>query len=331
MRPDDARYGAHSAIQKAVRRGDLDLGKTSFDLMWPAKPHRNWLKWRLTSIIQEDVWPLIGELPDFFSAARDLTGAAEEEHWRKMVYRMIIAPANKDAGALSNLARRTEPEENEHPELALTRKWFALMKERGDDPGKVADDLFESLLAEYPVTDYQKAALRILVKRTQMGGMLGDRQLSLPAMILVVLRKLDPEAVREGVKKGAADWAQQSGRRNPVTVPLPWYSFDMHTQVGKIALSSYSRRSKIDRDQLFNLWFLAESAFIPRWHCQFSRIVDHPTVFDSMWWPVAFKERLGPSLNGSTAKQNLQWWREELREDVKGLIEWLLTKRESED
>jgi hypothetical protein len=45
--------GCRSGIQKAVRRGDLDLAKTCFDVLWNSREERSWFKWRLPVIVAE--------------------------------------------------------------------------------------------------------------------------------------------------------------------------------------------------------------------------------------------------------------------------------------
>jgi hypothetical protein len=76
MKREDELFGARSGIQKAIRRGDIDLAKTCFDLLWSEKSHQTWLKWRITVLVNEESWWLIGELSDFLSLK-----TAEEKDW----------------------------------------------------------------------------------------------------------------------------------------------------------------------------------------------------------------------------------------------------------
>lgn len=332
MLTDDFLYGCHSGIQKAIRRCNLDLTKTCFDAMWADKKHRSWMQWRVLAIVQEDVFPLVGELPEFFGRVRALDKESPEfeEEWRKMYYRITVAPKQKDAASLLFAGKASKPEGATHPEMKSWKHWHNLMQKEGGTPDKVAEPLYEAIVKDErfgPRTAYEIAALGMLRKRTGMGGMLGDRQCSLVAMLLIAHRGLDQAEVLRGEKRGIATHLQVYGRRKPRTVNLPWYSFDMHTVAGKMAMSAYGKRNKhgLEHGDIGSMWFMLESNFTPMNRISYGKIMDEPGPWDCIWHAPLLKLKL--SIQGMSPKETKALWETSCREEVRDLVVWALEKR----
>jgi hypothetical protein len=321
---DDLTFGSRSGIQKAVRRGDLDLASACFRALWSEKQHRDWLRWRITSIVQEDCLPLIGELASFLKTARDLPKDSDEEKeaWRKTVYRAVLFPAQKDASALATLCEKGY--KSKHPEFVAAAHFSKIIE--ADGYAAAADDAVEWAEKKRELSPYERDALSLLQKRAAAGGMPGDRHISVVAIPIVVLRGLDPDTVLAASKRGVEAWRAKTGRSKPSPVSLPWYCFDMHTQAGKIAMSALLRREKWDKGDLQHLWFNYESALLPSWHIEWGEVTKNPPITQCVWWPE--KMRFRAESRKSTVKDELAQWRESWKPRVKGMVEYILRVRE---
>jgi hypothetical protein len=327
MRRDDFLYGAHSGLQKSVRRGDLDLAKTCFDAMWEIKEHKNWMQWRMPALVAEEAWYLAGELDNL------RVEEEKEKAWRKMVYLLTLIPKNKDAGYMFPLSRLHKDEFEaasggvpfDHPEMEFCR---------GADRGDVvlSANSFPDYIADLrKLSKYEKMASNYLISRARAGGMIGDRWMCLAGVGLIYNRGLKEKEVKDLCKKSAEEYAEKG--KKPKTVPMPWYAFDMHTQVGKIASSIFMRKHAAsfgikDEAHFHLLWFNLVSAYIPpdlrRW------VYKNPpktlAITDSLWAPMEVNRRLMPHMQ----KENLKKKWAKMEVELKGIIEWLLKKREKE-
>ena len=325
MKPDDLLYGSRSGIQKAIRRGDLDLAKTCFDLLWSEKEHKNWLKWRMAVLVEEEAWHLLGEWAEFIKDK-----PTEESDWRKFVYRLTVATKSKDAGALWSVANRMKDgdELEEQPEFVTMREYQRRITD--GDPGSVADELYEEMVEGR--TTYEAGGLRSMRLRVNQGGMLADRFCCLAAMVLIGKRGLSKKLAVEDMRAGMQKWWNRVGeKRKPRTVNLPWYVFDMHTQVGKIVKGIWCRKylddyEKLTEQKFANIWFVFASAAMPRDLVNYIEKTEQLLPDETAWWVRNLKEEI--QFADWTAKQIARIWRKEMRDDVKGLVEWLLRKRE---
>jgi hypothetical protein len=123
MNDADFTYGCRSAIQKGIRRGDLDLVHTCFEELWAEKSQRNWLMWRATTLVMEEAWQMIGEYGELLAS-----GSKEENDWRKFLYRLCFATKSKDAMGLMFLVNREHKALTEmaHPEMEEMVLWYNL-------------------------------------------------------------------------------------------------------------------------------------------------------------------------------------------------------------
>ncbi len=335
MNRDDLCYGARSGIQKAVRRGDLDLGKTCFDLLWSEKEHQSWLKWRAAILVTEEAWHLAGELATIMTN-KDAT----ERDWRKFVYQVVLAPKSKDSvglWCLSTLHRRFRNKHMDrgmvrHPEMTLMDRVMAESKKDGKGDVKLAAEIAYDWAKERIDTDYEKAAIRFLRNRSGWGGMMGDRYFCIATILLIGLRRLCQADVLASIQDGASLWAARVGaRRKPRTVELPWYIFDMHTQLGKIAFSIFMKhhaeKFNIGKEDADNWWFECESGVVIDELLKTTDIDPaSPGILDNMWFPWHLKagRTVAPFRDDVEA---MEAWEAEGREVMKGCVEWIMEKR----
>ena len=91
---DDLTFGSRSGIQKAVRRGDLDLVKTCLDVLWDIPAQSNWLKWRVYTIVIEEAPYMAGEL------SKVVNSEATKQDWYKFFFSLALVPKAKEHIAL---------------------------------------------------------------------------------------------------------------------------------------------------------------------------------------------------------------------------------------
>lgn len=328
----DACYiaGCKSAIQKAIRRSDLDLAKTAIDGLWPDLEQRHWLRWRTPILVAEEAWYMLGELALFIDkrSASDDFGELEAKQWRKFLYQVTLAPKSKDGWALLWLAKNTEKQKDEHPELDAMRYWWGMTTD--EDPTSIVDELYDFLEEEVDLTPYEIRALEIIRARMLLGGMLGDRQALLACMLLIGCRRLRKPSVRKRMDEGFQLYTQNGGRR-PQTANLPWFAMDTHTKAGRMALTAFCRQFKPDwmsKDDVKALWFLATSSHVPKGHARWTDLKDTPKPWESMWWPVALRTRLQGLAAGQEIEPAdlLKWWDATCAPKLEELVLWSLEK-----
>jgi len=332
MTDDDFVYGCRSAIQKAIRRGDLDLAHTAFLTLWRDKKQRNWLKWRMPSLVHEEAWQFAGELWGLSNAKFD---SAEEEkrEYQRLVYKLTVATKSKDATALwflNNHYKKREP--FKHSEYADMTYWRAAFEKAGSNPGVTASELYKLLAKGKSVSDDTLAAMKMMRRRAGMGGMLGDRCICLSGMILAASRGVDTELVQLDVRKKLSEWRNRIGRKRPRLVELPWYAFDMHTQAGKIAVGIFVRNklkgySGLSEEKFRSVFFWAESSLVPDYLlANVSPECDGtPSCLESKWYDALLERKLSYGRKKRKAVQKL--WNTSMRGDIKGCVEWILEKR----
>lgn len=323
MRVDDFLYGSRSGIQKAVRRGDLALGRTCFDALWGNKTHRAWLRWRTPVLVIEETSYLCGELAEFFIGKYD-----DERSWRKFLYELILAPKAKDGTGLLRMLKGKSKISNK--EIDFLRPWF---KNPDVDPAVVVKDVVDALFKRRKLNEYEAKAIRFLQNRVSMGGWLGDRQLCLTNMVLISFRGLDKEEVRGVIDDSVNQYAELHGKPKPLD-ELPWFIFDMHTAIGKIALSILCKRKikkwKITEEDLRNLWFLLESGVVRKDQMKYSKMTDNPTPFESIWLMPSIRNKLN-GIRGMTVEEIANFWKEKIKPEVESVVKWLLDKRSEEN
>ncbi len=334
MTSDDLIYGARSGIQKAIRRGDLDLCKTCFDLLWPEKIHRAWLKWRTPVLIGEEAYFFASEAAELLKSKSD-----DEAEWRKFLYRLTLVRKNKDAGGLWSLGmtKSFSGEENLSRQMVSELEQMrAALEAGGEDPGKIATDLFKELSTITNLTKYELDGMEVLKNRVFAGGMLGDRWILVAGMILLATRSCKPARIKKEEEWALQHWKKKAGSRKPRTIDLPWYVFDGHTQAGKIVLGTimkhYGNELKFDKSSaLWNVWFLMESGLVPD-DLQLAVSIDEEAIgcVESSWWPLAREYELEMNLrNWENVPEFIEKGWPLMRSKLEDLVHWILEKRES--
>lgn len=334
MSDNDRLFGARSGIQKGIRRGDLDLVKTCFDVLWNDKTQKNWLKWRLPVLVFEECWPMLGELHEFYESK-----PKEEGHYRKFIYQLTLATKSKDAEYQLLINAPSEfftSQQWNHYELQNVKLLHNQIED--NDPASVVDSLFEETTIRSPrgkISNYEKDAIRLLRKRAGMGGMLGDRMSCLSTMMLISFRGLNKKKTQEDIKQGVKRWYKRIGqKRQPRTISLPWYAFDMHTQAGKIGGRIFEKHKMekypgLTPEKFYQLWFFCESgnmeSSLIHWKVDGFDTMTRFDPYDTIWWIPIMKHSLA---YGKYSPRNVKDnWMATMREDVQGCVKWILNKR----
>jgi len=325
MLNNDFRWGCRSGIQKAIRRGDLDLANTCFNTLWRSKEDRHWLFWRSVILVTEEAWQLIGELSELI-----LLGSQDEAAWRGMIYKTVAATKSKDAEALLKLylanGNETKIAHSEY-ELLLELLNHSIEYDResiSDYIGKIRE-----------LSEYEQKAFDLLASRAMYGGQPGDRRRCIVTILLLALRGITKDLIDEDIRKGLKLWRERVGEtRNPVTVNLPWYVFDLHTKPGLLAyrvfvkkyLSKYKGMSERDFKRI---WFHAESAHIPNRLLECTFMDDGLTALQSRWWMPWLATAL--SYNSNLMSDTILLWRKEIRSEVQRTVSWIIRKRDYDE
>lgn len=285
-------YAARSGIQKAIRRGEVSLAKTCFDIVWAEPKHRQWLKWRLPVFVFEDCWPMAGELALIQEQAKGLRGDDAYKAYRSAILKFTIAQKSKDASALWLLAvhgKSTEAYADNAEFHAMKRLASLVIDEKvAALPYETVTDILHSEF-QRDLTSYEKAACNAIEKRRQSGGMVSDQWNVLSALVLIYSRGLNQTEILEMLDVQKQKYAGQSVKR---IGRLPLYCFDMHTRPGLQAKNLFLKNHSAEfplfdtPDKLMTAWFSFESAKIgeavkPQ-EISFSRDA-RPSTLQCMW------------------------------------------------
>jgi hypothetical protein len=322
MNKKDFLHGCHSGVQKAIRRSDIDLLKTTVSTMWAEKEHRDWLKWRTTILAEEECYQMLGELGQFY----DTRPGDNESEWMKMLTMLALVDKSKDTESLYFLAGMNDlPEEYyEHPEMKELRNY---LKVGLDDPSKIATAMYEDLVEAVPdLTEYERCAMLTMKSRAASDGMMADRFSCLAGMQLIARRRL-PEYL---ISKHVEDAIARYDGRIPQMVNLPWDVFDMHTQVGRIAsdvfMKNYSKKYPGMSKEIFeNIWFFFESAWNKHDQLVAFDLDRKLTCFDSMRWPIMIEKWV--AFGNCSAMEAKKLWNQEMKPQLQKIVLRELDKR----
>jgi hypothetical protein len=266
------------------------------------------------------------------------SGSKSKNDWRKLIYRTCLATKSKDAMGLLLAAKRDYKELTSigHPEMEEWILWYHMGLESGDPEAlSVADDLATTCSQMRKHSDYEEVGQKMMLRRSKMGGMVGDRQMCLPGMILIAIRGIDKGMVLEDVRVNAEKWKEQTGRSKPEMIELPWYAFDMHTQAGKIAKGIFIKHSAekyhITAEEFHSIWFYLESAKTPKHLLRIKKVTDNHnlTCLDSGWWLPIIQNSI--RTEKYSPKTVINMWKTGIRDDIKGAVFWILKKREENE
>lgn len=307
-----------SALQKFVRRGmapqanavalALDqLGETSSLLR------------RMPVIVAEDCgWQKGWMVPSMVDLLK--VGSVEPGTILKFVTAMCSGPKDKDACGLFDGAFWKLHKDGYVDVPDLEQKLEAAIA-RGDEVeaallcvgvhkeklGVAANPVWKVMIqaaTRLPGGEELAAVIDAFKRRAAMGVFDTDRGLIMAACL-------------EGLFHWSDGWA---GKDLPAEAPvdeamrvIPWWCLDMHTPLGKIALSHLSKKLGIDRTKLDAMWFWFGSAPINA-HRQPQRHFDD--------WKASAQIYCGVS-----QEECLQLWVGKLEKEVQGFVEWLRTER----
>jgi hypothetical protein len=262
--------GYKSAIQKALRRGSLPLLKISFSKLWEMEP--KWLLWRLPILAAEETWAYTGYAgPIAFDQ-----NPQREDVW-KLLANIALHPKNKEAEGIRILAdkcilHKEDPKKliRNVERLNVFYGWMEVKKriETIETDKEGFWTWWNGWLR--PENDFAAEILRTCKRRVYFGGMSGDKELLLTVAYFACVMKVDPFELEEVP-------AEEEVEALP---DIPWYCWDMHTSIGKIA---YYQIKKMFQDESMGeyvgmeLWFNLGSAWCDS------------LVEDSYWWELCLK------------------------------------------
>lgn len=315
-------YVAHSAIQKGIRRGDLDLVKTSFDIMWGIKKERDWLKWRIPVIICEEAWYMAGEFAKLLGLKTD-----EPKEWKKFLYKLALVTKSKDAGPLLYLSQNTD---YEFWEIKEARRWYSKLSD-SLGPSVLVDEVSSKLLTNRYLSDYELSAFDIFRDRVKRGGMFNDRCFCIGALFLILNRGLREEEVREEIKNSVESY-KNSGGCLPKKIDLLsdkyWYNMDMHTAIGKMVLGIYNKKYceslSMSKTDLRFLWFFMESGYTPNKLMRYTDPKETPSILETCWWLQKMRKCM--EFGGRSAIRNKLLWEETIKPKIIDLVKWSRSK-----
>lgn len=254
-------WGVRSAIQKAIRRSDASMLHQAIDVLWRIEP--SWIFWRMPVLAAEEVPQLTGETCKAITAAKELRASKKMDEAKQCVTDALlnVCSYKKDkttwaiVSYLYGMALYGYPNPK-MPNDAWERMWRACKIAFNMIRGGRESELWASLLKK---ADDKPEAIRNIVKGTHSrfvaGGMEGDRVLMAVTSIVAMGDYSDDfeNSMRDAIIQTTprdGDW--------------PWFVYDMHTAVGKRALSYVSKKRAINRDVLAGWWFTYESNYVVR-------------------------------------------------------------------
>jgi hypothetical protein len=319
-------YGARSGIQKAVRRGDLSLGKTCFELLWSDKEQQQWFLWRIPVLVFEDCWIMAGELAKAQEGAANLDGESLRNHWLQFYLQLVIAVKNQDAGWMWYLTVHGKKDYSSVPEFAHMKR---IVDELPCDtpealqPSELSRRL-KDIKGEMRHTDYEARAIESVEGR-RMEGRISDRWNSIAAQVIITMRGLPEEGVLCMLEEQKAAFADAPARTLDA---LPWYCYDMHTQPGRLALKVFQKHYATpflcDEDHIDTAWFQFTSARLgEKVRPVFSEVVGTPT-WDTSMWQLPKEEAIADwyGIPLQVLQEHWQTWEPKMQD----LVEWAVKK-----
>lgn len=310
MTDKDIKYGARSGIQKAIRRGDLNLANTSFDILLSEKAHWQWFKWRLPILVEEEIWYMLGELAELMKSN------PTPIDYKRFIYKVCVANKSKDTAGLYRISELENQIIPNNKEVNMMSKY---MKVANNNPVSIVEQIYKECTELRQLSEYELDAMKLMRNRTYQGGMLGDRFCCVSSLILITYRGLNKDDITKHIKYAIERYKKKSGNKLPEKIELPWYIFDMHTMKGKMAKGVFERKFLSNYPQITDFtrfWFHNESGYIPDYLIKEIGLIDNPTAFDTMYYPIIKSIQL---------KGTDGLWKE-IQPIIKKLVEWALNK-----
>lgn len=301
-------WAAKSGIQKAIRRSDLNLAKTCFEVLWKEPKGRSWLKWRLPILVEEEMWYFTPECFKFLKDHSDLKNhEAKRKPWLKFIYTLCLMPKSKDSEPLYYLAMS-----NAKPPNAEVADFRKLLK---DNAGKSAYDIAKALSqramsGDIGLTDYEMAGVELMVTRSKSGGLPTDPWACLSCIYLIYNRGIGEYEVQAKLKEAYKGVSTKPER----LMVFPWWIFDMHTRIGKKMIRRFPLTGELDfmtHDLLEKVVFLFESAYVPREKIDAQDVKAEADCFESILWVPYMKNEL--SGHEKPVKEIKRLWKASIR------------------
>lgn len=315
---------ARIGLAVAIRRFDLSLLKTCFDILWGKDPislDRNWLRWRLPIIIMHEACYLMGEYVEFQNRITKqkivVNSKQEERAYRAFLYKLSAAFKCKDALALYGLIQKleVEPEERYIIDMELTKSyWWLRELDRVGSNELVCSKLFRYLVhEEYPPGFFNVAkekycfdAVYYLMNFATSIGTDRDRRVAICNAILYGRRPMIKESIKKLWDNRIDLLLKDPKIKKPSTVQLPWYAY-LDSEIGEKVI----RKFKDKGDLVKLLWLMVEICRVPK-SAMIIKPVDHATRSDnveSVWWIPFVKSTLRIN-DDITPKAMMQSWNE---------------------
>ena len=256
IKPDLSHY--RSAIQKAIRRGDLSLLKKCFSKLW--EEDSSWLKWRLPVLACEEIWPFTGIAVEM---AMDKE-IGREQIW-KLLANLTLKPKNKEAEGIAELlflykTRGFDAEKFIEDEAKLRMFKEILKLKENEKLWKENKEEYWKLYSE-PLNEASKNFFNQIKRRINYAG---PSDMFVVAAYFSTIYELEEVVLDEVTGEEEVEPAVQ----------IPWYCYDMHTSVGKQVYYQLKKAYGEEMGEYLGneLWWFEESAVCDR------------LVEDSYWW-----------------------------------------------
>lgn len=311
-----------SAVQKFVRRGMPEQACAVAAAMAAKGDARSLIR-RLPAITVEDAgWQKAWILPRCMEIAKGDEGDTPVEEILKILTFLATGPKDKDAAGLFDVGWLMHRQHKPPPDPAGMPDALRLALREGREEDAVwlsigsllALDVNGAKPAWEPLVEVAlercspEAAevVQAMQKRANAGVMTADYGFFLGASIEMILHWSDGWIGKDGFEAIVPV-------KDETLKTLPWFTLDMHTVIGKIAMGSLTKKLGIDRELLDELWFFLESASLNA-HRQPMRHWNGGSI--------VFLEKFGLSL-----EQAQERWERGVKKDVKGFVEWLRKER----
>lgn len=294
-----------SCLQKYVRRDEKEKALSVIDRVWAMGPkeHTSLCK-RLPMIVVEDCgWKKGWVIEDAVAQIN----APVLESVRRLVLAMCAGAKDKDACGLYDKAvgQGLLPEATEDEMRAALTAGDEMTAARiaiGATKSRPGSSWVWGVLSAHAHDLSVQNAIDSLRRRVAMGTFGCDLGLSAAFAVILTLRMAPGQTFTVPSITGTYTWKKAD---------LDWYAFDMHTQIGKIAMGHITKKTGVSTKTLENLWFNLESARV--------NALAEQKWFDN--WDFCFQRDLGVGLDKAQ-----EMWRP-IYPEVKGFVEWLMKQR----
>lgn len=291
MNYDSVEYisGCRNSMLTAIRRGDHDLAKSTFDTIWYSDGQRTWLKWRLPLMVVSEAYHLIGEYAQLIKRQKTSRGS-EEKTYKTFIHILVATDKSKDVDALCRLSDLDVVKiENRYIEVHSVRQMLANYSFDYEAILSMLEDKLSYL------SDYEQFAGKFLLDKIREGGPMSGIRLMLVCTMLICIRGLPQNDIKNKLRdivqsRNLVSKIKTNGYRD-----FPWYAFDSKTAIGiqaaKNLTQTFPKAKVMDMCRHFEIDFIPEKSFDGT---RFDNA--KPNCFDNLWWPYYRKKRVKFSL-----------------------------------